>query len=247
MVTLKAPPPRGVVARRFMPSGIVAFMAAWFFFATGEALYGDLDGASDFGAIADASGRFAVGALLELAAAVLLAVGAAAMMMLLRDGAPRLSVIGGWVTLVGAVGVAGFAQFHLMLLAMTDAALDRNAMNAFLTGSLEQIGLWGVPVFFVLLAVPIGLLLLAAGTARAGITSRLPAALIGVYMVAHLLGIPGVAGDWSEVLSHYLLAGVLFWIGVQAFRSRTGIDEDEGSPAPTTARSSQKMDIVSLP
>jgi hypothetical protein len=230
MVTVTAARPKGVVARRFMPSGIIALMAAWFLFATGEALYGDLDGTTDFGAIADASGRFAAGALLELAAAVLLAVGAAALMMLLRDAAPRLSVIGGWVTLAGAVGVAGFAQFHLMLLAMSDAALDRTAMNAFLVGSLEEVGLWGIPVIFVLLAVPIGLLLLALGTARAGITSHVPAVLIGVYMVVHLVGIPGIAGDWTEVLSHYLLAGVLFWIGWRVFRSDPGSEGSEERP-----------------
>lgn len=215
-------------------SGLIGLMAAWALFATGEVLYGDLDGATDFAAIADASGRFAAGALLQLLAAVLLAGGVVALILSLRERAPRLALFGGWLGLVSAVGVAAFSQFHLVLLAMTDPALDRSALNSFLTGPLQTGGLWGIPIIFVLVAVPVGFFLLALGTARAGLTSRLPAGLIVVHTVVHL----GIPDDRVEVASHYLLAVALAWIAISVLRQSAPPAAREPSGAQPHARES---------
>jgi hypothetical protein len=209
--------PRAPTSRLLYTAGAIGLMTTWFLFATGEALYGDLDQVQDLGLIADASGRFAAGALLELLAAIMLLPGVVVLMVMLRERAPRLSLVGGWLALTGAVGVGAFAQFHLLLLAMTDPTLDQVAMNEFASGTLsESAGLWGIPIMFVLVALPLGLLLLAVGLARAGITSAVPAWLIGVYVAVHLL----IPNEWTEVGSHYLLAATLAWIGVVVLRRR---------------------------
>lgn len=196
--------------------GVIGLMSAWFLFAMGETLYGDLDGADSLAPIADASGRFAAGALLELLGAVMLVPGIVLLIGLTRQRAPMLSQVGGWLALAGTVGLGAFVQVHLLQLAMTDPALDRAALDGFMAGPLQEGGLWTIPIALVLLPLPIGLLLLAAGAARAGITSRWPALLIGTYIVVHL----GIANEWTEVGSHYLLAVVLLWIGLSILRHR---------------------------
>lgn len=196
---------------RLMRSGIVGLMLTWLLVATGETLYGELDGTTDLGEIADAAGRFGAGTLLQLAAAVLLAGAATGMMLLLRDRAPRLGLVGGWLTLAGAVGLGSFAQTHMLMLAMADASLDRVALNAFLAGPMaEGGGLWTIPIMFVLVLLPVGLLLLALGAASAGLSSRWPAALIIAHVVIHL-GFSQI--PVLEVGSHYILAVALAWLG----------------------------------
>jgi hypothetical protein len=236
----------GTAERHPMRSGLVALMASWFFVATGEALYGTLDRAEDIGAIGAAATRFGAGALLQVVAAILLAVGVAALMAAVRPAAPRLSTVGGWIGLTGAVGVGAFAQFHLVLLAMTDASLDTAAINAFLNGPLQTGGLWGIPILFVLAAVPLGLLLLALGAAHAGIVSRWPAILIGVYTVVHLAGIPGVDGEWSEVGSHYFLAVVLAWIGIAVLRTRSADHPEPASQGTRVRRSAVTAALLAV-
>jgi hypothetical protein len=200
-------------ARRPMLSGVIALSAAWFFFGTGKWLHVNLDTATDYAAIAAASGRFLTGAILQLIAGILLAVGVAALMITSRDAAPKLTAVGGWIAMIGAVGTGGFAQFNLLQVAMADPSLDRTAFNDFLVGPLAEVGVWGVPIMLVLFAVPVGLFLLALGTARAGITSYWPAWLIIAYVVIHL-------GVGSTVVSHYLLGAVLAWIGISVLRSQ---------------------------
>jgi hypothetical protein len=197
--------------RRPPVSGVLAFMASWFFFGAGKWLHVNLDVAKDYSAIAAASGRFLTGAIFQLVAAILLAVGVAAVMMALRDAAPKLSAVGGWIAMIGAIGAAGFAQFNLMQLVMADPSLDRAALNDVLNGPLADFGAWGIPIMFVLFAVPVGLFLLALGIARAGIAPSWPAWLIAVYVVIHL-------GIGSSIISHFLLGGALVWMGLSLLR-----------------------------
>jgi hypothetical protein len=192
-------------------------MSAWLLFATGELLYWDLDQMTSLDAIEAAAGRFGTAALLELVAAVLLLPAIMTLVLLTRSHAPRLAAVGGTLAAIGAVGTGAFAQFHLVVLAMTDGGLDRGAMEVFLNTTLQEGGgLWTIPIMFVLLALPIGLLLLAVAGARSGITSRWSAWLIGAYLVLHL----GVGGEWVEVGAHFGLAAVLAWIGVGVWRAR---------------------------
>jgi hypothetical protein len=212
-MTTKLPDPdaSGSTLGPLMTSGVVAFMLAWLLMATGEALYGDLDGAVDLNDIADASVRFGAGALLQLLAAVMLAGGTAAVMMLIIGRAPKLARAGGWLTLTGAVGLGAFAQTHMLFLAMAHSTPDRVALNAFLAGPMSEAGgLWAVAIIIVILVLPIGLILLALGTAAAGLTSRWPALLIVAHVIIHLgFDDNGII----EVGSHFVLAAALFWMG----------------------------------
>jgi hypothetical protein len=196
--------------------GALALMSAWFLFATGELLYGDLDAMTDPIAIAEASGRFATGAVLQFAAAIMLAVGLVALIAVTRDRTPRLSHAGGFLALAGAVGLGAWAQLHLIVLALSTADLDMGAVTAVLNGPLQDFGLWGIPIMFVLLPLPIGLILLTVGTARAGITNRWAPYAIGFYVAFHLF-LPG-GGDWTQVISHYLLAAILAWVAFDVLR-----------------------------
>jgi hypothetical protein len=195
--------------------GAFALMSAYFLFATGELLYGDLDAMTDPVAIAEASGRFATGAVLQFIAAVMLAVGVVALIAVTRDRTPRLSHVGGFLGLASAVGLGAWAQLHLVVLALSTADLDMGAVSAVLNGPLQDFGLWGIPIMFVLLPLPIGLILLTLGSARAGITSRWVPYAIGFYVVFHLAFAPG---EWLPVVAHYLMAGILAWAGVDVLR-----------------------------
>jgi hypothetical protein len=215
--------------------GALGLMSAWLLFATGELLYGDLDAMTDPVAIAEASGRFATGALLQLAAAVLLAVGVVALIAVTRDRTPRLSHVGGLLGLAGAVGLGAWAQLHLVVHALATADLDTGAVSAVLNGPLQDFGLWGIPIMFVLLPLPVGLILLTIGTARAGMSSRWVPYAIGFYVAFHLL-LPG-GGDWTQVISHYLLAGVLAWVGFDMLRH-------PGAQPPSAPSRQEKADPV---
>lgn len=216
--TSTAPPP-ATTAAPLVTSGLVGLAACWFVFGTGELLYGALDGATDFAQIQAARGRFGLAALLQLLSAVLLAGGVAGLVRVLGRAAPRRTTVGAWLTMAGAVGVGAFAQFHLLLLAMSAPELDREGMNGFLTGPLESGGLWSVPIVLVLLAVPLGLLLLALAAAAAGMSSRWPAVLVAAHIVLHL-AVP--KPEWGEPASHYVLAVALLWLAVDARRSAAG-------------------------
>jgi hypothetical protein len=198
--------------------GAFALMSAWFLFATGELLYGDLDAMTDPIAIAEASGRFATGAMLQFIAAVMLAAGVVALIAVTRDRAPRLSHVGGFLALAGAVGLGAWAQLHLVVHALSTADLDMGAVSAVLNGPLQDFGLWGIPIMFVLLPLPIALILLTIGTARAGITSRWVPYAIGLYVAFHLV-LPG-GNDWTQVIAHYMFAAILAWVGVGVLRYR---------------------------
>jgi hypothetical protein len=213
--------------------GAIGLMTAWLLFATGELLYGELDAMTDPTAIADASGRFGAGALLQLAAAVMFAVAVVSLIGLTRDRTPRLSHAGGFLALLGVVGLGAWAQFHLVVLELTTADLDTAVVNDFLNGSLQDFGLWGVPIMFVLLPLPIGLILLTVGTARAGISSRWVPYAIGFYLLFHL-ALPG-GGDWSQVASHFLLAAILAGVGVDVLRYADGLPGTGAAPAPGTS------------
>jgi len=196
-------------------SGLIAFALAWAFVAAGETLYGDLDGATDLAAIAADGGRFGAGALLELLAAALLAAGSAGVLIALRAASPRLATIGAWMTFVSAACLGAFAMFHLFLLGMANDVANRVGLNGFLLGPLSsEPGLWGVPILWILLGCPVGLLLLATAAARSRMAPWWPALLIVVSVVLHLGGFSGA----TEIISHGILAASLAWLAIALMR-----------------------------
>jgi hypothetical protein len=213
--------------------GAIGLMTAWLLFATGELLYGELDAMTEPAAIAAASGRFGAGALLQLAAAVMLAIAVVTLIGLTRDRTPRLSHAGGFLALLGVVGVGAWAQFHLVVLELSTAGLDTAVVSEFLNGSLQDFGLWGIPIMFVLLPLPIGLILLTIATSRTGISSRWVPYAIGFYLLFHL-ALPG-GGEWSQVASHYLLAATLAWVGVDVLRYADDRPGRGAAPTPATS------------
>lgn len=197
-----------VAVGRTSPLALYGLALAWVLFTVGEGLYGELDSLDDLGQIASAGGRFQTAALLELAAALLLIAGIVEMARHIRPDAPRLAGIGRWLALAGTVGLGAFVEVHLLVSDMTSPDLDREAISEFLTGPMAEGGIWSVPIVLVLIALPLGLLLLAIGLTKSDLIPSWPVWLIGLHIIVHL----GIDGPLVEVGSHALLAIALIAI-----------------------------------
>lgn len=207
MTSTSIAPDRATVDRA-SPFALYGLALAWVLFTVGEGLYGELDSLDNLEEIASAAGRFQTAALLELAAALLLIAGIVHMARCIRPDAPRLAGIGRWLALAGTVGLGAFVEVHLLVFDMTAPGLDREAISGFLTGPMAQGGIWSVPIVLVLIALPLGLLLLAIGLTRSDIIPAWPAWLIGLHIVVHL----GIDHPLVEVGSHAILAIALIAI-----------------------------------
>ena len=200
--------PESTTVDRTSPLALYSLALAWVLFTVGEGLYGELDSLDNLDGIASATTRFQTAALLELAAALLLIAGIVQMARHIRPDARRLAGIGRWLALAGTVGLGAFVEVHLLVFDMTAPGLDREAISGFLTGPMAQGGLWAVPIVLVLIALPLGLLLLAIGLSRSDIIPAWPAWLIGLHIVVHL----GIDHPLVEVGSHAILAIALIAI-----------------------------------
>lgn len=185
--------------------------------AAAEALIGDLDQVNDLAAINDQAGRVVLGGVLHLLGGVALAAIALGVAVVLQRRGAALARTGAALGLLAAVGVGGFAMFHLLLVEYAHPDLNRAAMSEFAELRLnEGAGWWALPVALVLLALPAAELLILAGLARARLVGWW---VLGVYVVAFL--VHAVApGELAEVGSHVLTAVALTLAGVSMTRTR---------------------------
>jgi hypothetical protein len=185
--------------------------------AAAEALIGDLDQVNDLAAINDQAGRVVLAGVLHLLGGVALAAIALGVAVVIQRRGAALARTGAALGLLAAVGVGGFAMFHLLLVEYAHPDLDRSAMSEFVELRLnEGAGWWALPVALVLLVLPAAELLMLAGLARARLVGWW---VLGLYVVAFL--IHAVApGELAEVGSHALTALALTIAGVSMARTR---------------------------
>ena len=135
-----------------------------------------------------------------------------------RRGA-ALARVGAILSLLAAVGVGGFAMFHLLLVEYANPALDRAAMTEFAELRLnEGAGWWALPVVLVLVVLPAGEMVLLAALARARLVGWWALGVHAAGFVLHATPVGG--GNAVEVGSHALMALGLTIAGLSLARSK---------------------------
>lgn len=199
--------------RRFAGASL---LLAWVPMTIGEALYDEMDSVTKLTDIVDPA-RMEAAALLQLLSALLLIPAAVTVMHLTRRRAPVLAWLGGGLTIVTAVAIAAFSQFHLLLAELTRVDGDTAAVNRFLADNLTGFGAWSIPILLLLVGMTFGIPLLVAAAWRAGVVHVTAPVLAVFATVLHMVG----SAPTGEVVSHALLAGAIAMVGVGVWR-RTG-------------------------
>jgi hypothetical protein len=187
----------------------------WTLIAVAETVIGELDALDSVATVSAGSDRVAAAGLLHFASALFLTVGLVGLARVARR--TRLAQVGWWLSLPTAVGMAAFAQTHLLALQTTTDGLDAGAMDAFLTTGLGAVGPWVIPMTFVALTGPWAIGLLLVGLSRQRLFGWWVPALWLAGAAAHLfLGTPA-----TEVASQWLMAAAGVLAAASVARGRT--------------------------
>jgi len=129
---------------------------------------------------------WAAAAMLELAAAVVIPLGVAALVSAVRDRGSTLATIGGALGVLGTVGMAAIAFRHIFIYGM--ATVDRaQALHA-----LDRVDhVFGPLVLPLMFFAPIAFVVLAAGAVRAGLASLWVPFAAFAFFVTDMLPLPG--------------------------------------------------------
>lgn len=144
------------------------------------------DNAAQLRAAAAHGSAWTASTLLELLAAIVLAVAVAGVVLAVRGRGVGLANAGGLLGAMGAIGLAGIAYRHVFIYGMATA--DRGqALNA-----INRVdGTFGAPVLLLMFAAPIGLVVLASAAVRAELAPRWVPFAAFVFFVSDMLPIPG--------------------------------------------------------
>jgi len=170
-----------------------------------------LDASRYLTAVADAATRNDIGAGLTFVSAILFAGAAVVLTGIVRERSPRLGMIGGSLTVIGAFGLAsvGVGSMTFGQIARAD---ERDTMVSLMSQLYDsaQIGL----VFFVAMVLgAIGAVVLAIGLYRSQVVSRVAAVLTGFGIAAVFISASGPVK--SVIVGSAVVATVaLGWIAV---------------------------------
>ena len=176
-----------------------------------------LDASRYLTAVADAATRNDVGAGLTFGSAILFAGAAVVLTGIVRERSPRLGLVGGSLTVIGAFGLAsvGVGSMTFGQIARAD---ERDTMVSLINQLYDsaQIGL----VFFVAMVLgAIGAVVLAIGLYRSQMVSRVAAVLSGVGVGAVFISASGPVK--SVIVGSAVVATVgLGWIALGMWSRR---------------------------
>lgn len=165
--------------------------------------------------------------LVGLVVYILLIPGLLGVARLLRQRAPRLSVVAGLLATVGCVAAAGFQMAVWYEWAAREAGTPEAIMTAIMETTEER-----VFPFLVIFSIqfPISLLTLGVGLFRTGAAPTWVAALLGIGAIAFPVGHIGSI-QIVQHLSESLLLVPLVWLGLRFLRGL----HVQGSNVPNTA------------
>lgn len=174
------------------------------------------DGVAYYHATHDHNTPFYVAHTLFFFAATLFVGATVGVAQLVHPSYPKLAFWGCILSLMGFIGYGALDGIDYMAwyAGSPDTGLDAATMQQFIVGALESVPLVG-PVLLVFLLLPLGLIVLAIGTVRAGV---LPVWLAWLMPV----GMFGVAVSRESpvflILSALALLGTYGYIGVKVLR-----------------------------
>lgn len=154
--------------------------------------------------------RWQTAAGFEVLGAILLALGATAVVGAIRRGrGVGLANAGGLLAILGSLGLMGIALHHFFVygLAATDRTVALHALDRLDNGAAGPI------VFPLMFAGPIALVVLSAAAVRAGLVPRWTIAGAVVFFVSDMLPIPG-----AEILQMAVGLATFGTIGLRLLR-----------------------------
>ena len=140
---------------------------------------------------------------------------------LVHPSYPRLAFWGCILSLMGFIGYGALDGIDYMAwyAGSPDTGLDAATMQQFIVGALESVPLVG-PVLLVFLLLPLGLIVLAIGTVRAGV---LPVWLAWLLPVGMFGAAVSLESPVFLILSALALLGTYGYIGVRVLRGTSGV------------------------
>jgi hypothetical protein len=179
------------------------------------------DGVQYYHATHDHNTTFYVSHTLFFLAATLFVPAVVGVARLVHPSHPTTAFWGCVLSLMGFIGYGALdgVDYMAWLAGKPDTGLDGTAMQQFISLALETPGIM-VPILLVFLLLPLGLIVLAIGTVRAGILPVWLAWLMPVGMV-------GIAGSLEYPVILILMALALLasfgFVGVRVLRGTSGV------------------------
>jgi len=216
MTTTAAPPARA--GHRPFPVRTAALLGlggSWIAVAVAETLMSNgVDALDDVAMIAAHRGTLATAGLLHVLGGVLLGLGLTGVAA--AAWSSRWSRAGWTLAATGVPCLGAIGMLHLLAVETAAAGLDTVAMNDFLVQRLGGAGgAWALPVGIAALLLPLAVVLLLTGLARAGHLGWVP---MGVFTLGMLLHLVLASNELAEVSSHWLMATGLLLTAVTLWR-----------------------------